>query len=72
MDTVEELNNTYFYAGRSNLSASELFFIIFVMKTADQFGITDIAAVVAIYSGANNQTTRTKPADALEGTSRAL
>lgn len=25
MDTVEELNGTYFYAGRSNLTASELF-----------------------------------------------
>lgn len=24
MDTVEELNSTYFYAGRSNLTASQL------------------------------------------------
>lgn len=29
MDTVEEMNNTYFYAGRSNLTASQLQFIIF-------------------------------------------
>ncbi len=25
MDTVEEVNGTYFYAGRSNLTATELF-----------------------------------------------
>lgn len=70
MDTVEELNGTYFYAGRSNLTASELLFMIFTIKTADQFGIKDIAAVVALYSGANNQTTRPKPIDAIPGTSR--
>ncbi|EOS95544.1 membrane protein [Erwinia tracheiphila] len=29
MDTVEQLNGTYFYAGRSNLSVSEMLFIIF-------------------------------------------
>ncbi len=29
MDTVEELNNTYFYAGRPNLTASQLLFVIF-------------------------------------------
>jgi len=27
MDTVEELNNTYFYAGRSNLTARLLNFL---------------------------------------------
>lgn len=27
MDTVEELNSTYFYAGRSNLTASQLLFM---------------------------------------------
>ncbi len=26
MDTVEELNGTYFYAGKLNLTAAELFF----------------------------------------------
>lgn len=70
MDTVEELNGTYFYAGRSNLTATELFFMIFVMNTADHFGIKDIAAVVALYSGVNNQTTRVKPINAIPGTSR--
>ncbi|KAF0656022.1 hypothetical protein L244_05660, partial [Salmonella enterica subsp. enterica serovar Worthington str. BCH-3194] len=29
MDTVEELNRTYFYAGKSNLTAAELLFMIF-------------------------------------------
>lgn len=32
MDTVEELNSTYFYAGRSNLTASQLLF----MKSVSQ------------------------------------
>ncbi|MBS0968519.1 MULTISPECIES: STM2901 family protein [Yersiniaceae] len=70
MDTVEELNGTYFYAGHSNLTASELFFMVFVMNTADHFGIKDIAAVAALYSGVNNQSTRAKPIDAIPGTSR--
>jgi hypothetical protein len=70
MDTVEELNGTYFYAGRSNLTASELFFMIFCETTADHFGINDVVAVVALYSGVNNQKTRVKPKGAKEGTSR--
>lgn len=70
MDTVEELNGTYFYAGRSNLTASELFFMIFCETTANHFGIDDLAAVIALYSGVNNQKTRTKPQGAKEGTSR--
>lgn len=70
MDTVEELNETYFYAGRSNLTASELFFMIFCETTADHFGIEDIAAMVALYSGVNNQETRKKPKGTKEGTSR--
>jgi len=70
VDTVEELNGTYFYAGRSNLTAPELFFMIFCESTADYFGIDDVLAVVALYSGVNNQKTRTKPKGAKEGTSR--
>ncbi|MGG8163090.1 hypothetical protein PGO64_13255 [Klebsiella aerogenes] len=45
VDTVEEINGTYFFAGRSNLTASELFFMVFVFNTADQFGIKDVASV---------------------------
>ncbi len=59
MDTVEELNGTYFYAGKSNLTASELFFMVFVFNTADQFGIKDISASYALYAGINDQVTRT-------------
>lgn len=72
MDTVEQLNGTYFYAGRSNLTAGELFFMIFCENTVDQLGlgIADFGAVVALYSGANNQKTRVKPEGAKEGTSR--
>ncbi len=32
MDTVEELNGTYFYKGARNISAGELFFWIFLDK----------------------------------------
>lgn len=70
MDTVEELNGTYFYAGRSNLTAAELFFMVFIFNTRDQFGIKDIASIYALYAGINDQSTRTKPRDAIEGTSR--
>lgn len=35
MDTVEELNGTYFYAGKFNLTAAELFFMVFIFNTAD-------------------------------------
>jgi hypothetical protein len=73
MDTVEELKGTYFYAGRVNLSASELLFMIFFENTVDQFGlgIADFGAVVAILSGRNNLPTRPKPPDATKGTSYA-
>jgi hypothetical protein len=71
MDTVEELNGTYFYAGKSNLTAGGLLFMIFSENTADQFGFGDFGALVALYSGVNNQTTRGKPRTALKGTSRA-
>ncbi len=73
MDTVEELNGTYFYAGKSNLNAAELLFMIFCENTASQFGIgvADFGAVVALVSGRNNLWTRAKPAGATKGTSYA-
>lgn len=70
MDTVEELNGTYFYAGKSNLTASELFFMVFIFNTADQFGIKDIAATYGLYAGINDQPTRGKFKGAKKGTSR--
>lgn len=73
MDTVEELNGTYFYAGKSNLTASELLFMIFCENTIDQFGlgIVDFGGVMAILSGRNNLSTRAKPIGATKGTSYA-
>lgn len=71
MDTTEELNGTYFYAGRSNLTASGLLFMIFCEQFAEQLGVDDFGAIVAVVSGRRDIKTRTKPADALDGTSRA-
>ncbi|SUH23077.1 membrane protein [Salmonella enterica subsp. enterica] len=39
MDTVEELNGTYFYAGKSNLTAAELLFMIFVRIPQASLGL---------------------------------
>ncbi|EDQ5291686.1 TPA: DUF1493 family protein [Salmonella enterica] len=61
MDTVEELNSTYFYAGRSNLTASQLLFMIFCENTANQLGVQDFGAIVSIVAGLNVLLTRTKP-----------
>lgn len=71
MDTVEELNGTYFYNGSSNLSAGELFFWVMIDETLDHFGINDIAAVTAIYLGSNSLTVAGKFAGATPGTSVA-
>ncbi len=71
MDTVEELNGTYFYDDTSNLSAGELFFWIMVDETLDHFGVTDIAGVVAVYLGSNSLTVAGKFAGATPGTSVA-
>lgn len=71
MDTVEELNGTYFYAGRPNLSASEVLFMIFCEQVADQIGVNDFGAIVAIVAGLNISSTRGKFAGATPGTSYA-
>lgn len=71
MDTVEELNGTYFYSDTSNLSAGELFFWIMIDETSEYFGIKDIAAVTAIYSGSNTLTVTGKFAGATPVTSVA-
>jgi hypothetical protein len=71
MDTVEELNGTYFYDGSSNLSAGELFFWIMIDETLDHFGISDIAAVTGVYLGSNSVTVAGKLAGATPGISVA-
>ena len=40
MDTTEELNGTYFYAGRTNLTAAGLFLMIYCESIADHFVLT--------------------------------
>ncbi len=63
MDTV--------YAGRPNLTASQLLFMIFCENTANQLGVQDFGAIVAIVAGLNNLPTRGKFAGATPGTSYA-
>ncbi|WNN50533.1 hypothetical protein RIN58_15500 [Siccibacter colletis] len=72
MDTVEELNGTYFYKGISNISAGELFFWILIDKIDEQMsGIGDLATVAFILLGQPTQGTRRKFRTATEGTSVA-
>lgn len=71
MDTVEQLGGTYFYADRPNLTASELFFMIFCEQVADQLGVDDFTAIIAVVSGMNILSTRGKFAGAIPGTSLA-
>lgn len=72
MDTVEQLNGTYFYKGVSNISAGELFFWIFLDKINEQFGgITDIVAMACIVLGLPILKTRGKPYGTTAGTSIA-
>lgn len=70
MDTTEELNGTYFYHGQHNLSAGELFDIIFLEQFCDELGVS-ISFGVAILAGQPWLSTRTKPGGAIKGTSFA-
>ena len=72
MDTVEELNGTYFYKGINNISASELFFWILLDAVAEQMGdIEDLGTVALIILGQPVIGTRRKFRTATEGTSVA-
>jgi hypothetical protein len=72
MDTVEELNGTYFYKGIDNISAGELFFWLFLDKTNEQFGgVSDLLALSCIVLGLPIIKTRAKPWGATPGTSIA-
>lgn len=71
MDTIEELGGTYFYAGRTNLSASEMLFMVFCEETAHQLGIEDLGAIVAVVSGLNVSKTRGKFRGNIKDTSYA-
>lgn len=69
MDTVEELNGTYFYRGYSNLSSGALLFWIFLDTTAEHFGADDFLTIGLILLGQPTIGTRTKPGTATKGTS---
>ncbi|EKM0375313.1 hypothetical protein PTT41_000931 [Cronobacter turicensis] len=72
MDTVEELNGTYFYKGISNISAGELFFWIMLDEINDYFGnIGDLLTTSLILLGQPILKTRGKPRGATPGTSIA-
>lgn len=69
MDTVEELNGTYFYKGFSNLSSGELLFWIFLAETAEEFGVKDYVGIAGMLLGLPELSTRGKPAGTTAGTS---
>jgi hypothetical protein len=69
VDTVEELNGTYYYHGMERLNAQELLLWIFVDETVKQLGVDDVAAVVSILLGWPLLPTRRKFKGATEGTS---
>ncbi|MEB7600481.1 STM2901 family protein [Raoultella terrigena] len=68
MDTTEELDGTYFYHGQANLSPGELFDVIFLEQFCDELGIA-IESGAAILAGQPWLKTRTKPGEAIKGTS---
>lgn len=69
MDTVEELNGTYFYKGFSNVTPGELLFWIFLDETAEHFGVKDYVTIGLILLGQPEIATRGKPTGATLGTS---
>lgn len=72
MDTVEELNGTYFYNGIANISAGELFFWILLDEVNDYIGgIENITTISLILSGQPLIKTRGKPMGTTPGTSVA-
>lgn len=72
MDTVEELNGTYFYKGISNISSGELFFWILLDEIEEQMGgIGDLSTMALIILGQPIVGTRRKFRTATEGTSVA-
>ncbi|MEI2267119.1 STM2901 family protein [Erwinia sp. CGal63] len=72
MDTVEELNGTYFYKGICNISAGELFFWILLDEISQQMGgIGDLSAMALIILGQPDLSTRQKMQTATVGTSVA-
>lgn len=63
--------NLYNYAGKKNLSASELFFYVTIDEACKQLGITDVISVSAVISGQPILPTRARIGGAIKGTSPA-
>ncbi len=70
MDTVEELNGTYFYKGYTQLTPQQLWWLITVDALREHLGIS-VADAVLIASGQPWLPTRQKPGTATPGTSIA-
>ena len=68
MDTTEELNGTYFYHGFPNLTAGELFDVIFLEEFCEDLRIDSVSGA-AILAGQPWLRTRNKPDGAIKGTS---
>lgn len=71
MDTVEELNGTYFYKGLYNITPHEVLFWVLIDETEKQLGIQDIAGIAALILGNNSIDVTGKPNTATPGTSHA-
>ncbi|EMQ2082165.1 TPA: hypothetical protein PXQ76_003093 [Yersinia enterocolitica] len=71
MDTVEELNGTYFYKGMINLSAPERLFWVMIDAVEEQLGVQDMVAVASLILGGNYISVPGKPLTATKGTSPA-
>lgn len=69
MDTIEQLNGTYFFNGLSNLSAGELLFWFFLDEAGQQLGVDDLATLALVILGQPMKATRAKPLGATPGTS---
>ncbi|HEI9781958.1 TPA: hypothetical protein SLN38_001365 [Serratia marcescens] len=70
MDTVEELNGTYFYKGYSNLTPQQLFWLVWV-DAFSQHASLEISSSAMILSGYPVLPTRGKPIGTTKGTSVA-
>jgi hypothetical protein len=71
MDTVEELNGTYFYKEMVNLTPQELLFWIMIDTIEEQLGVQDMIAVASLILGGNYIPVPGKPLTATKGTSPA-
>ncbi|MGH1529042.1 STM2901 family protein [Yersinia proxima] len=71
MDTVEQLNGTYFYKGMVNLTPQELLFWVMIDATEEQLGVQDMVAVASLILGGNYIAVPGKPLTATPGTSPA-